>query len=147
MDSWAKARKASQVIREKLLEHGGQATVNSARGKAYVIRDARDGKSFLCRQLPVMPPYRYEVFDVVVQRLKESGGKARKGNGRNYRLGQGGCTEDTIVGAIGKYYWGKQEGDSVFDPVFVLAAVLEWADIAHNGRGYLELMGSSEQWD
>ncbi len=51
------------------------------------------------------------------------------------------------MGAIGKYYWGKQEGDSVFDPVFVLAAVLEWADIAYNGRGYLELMGDSEQWD
>ena len=30
-------------------------------------------------------------------------------------------------------------GDSVYDPVFVLAAVLEWADIAYNGRGYLEL--------
>lgn len=26
-----------------------------------------------------------------------------------------------------------------FDPVFVLAAVLDWAGIAHNERGYLTL--------
>ena len=35
---------------------------------------------------------------------------------------------------------GNKNGDSVFDPVFVLAAVLEWADIAHNERGELVLM-------
>ena len=34
---------------------------------------------------------------------------------------------------------GKKEGMSVFDPVFVLSAILDWAGIAHNGRGYLEL--------
>lgn len=38
-----------------------------------------------------------------------------------------------------KKYAGKREGDSVFDPVFVMAAVLEWAEIAHNERGYIEL--------
>ncbi len=27
----------------------------------------------------------------------------------------------------------------MFDPVFVLAAVLDWADIARNERGYLTL--------
>ena len=33
----------------------------------------------------------------------------------------------------------KKEGMSVFDPVFVLSAILDWAGIAHNERGYLEL--------
>ena len=28
---------------------------------------------------------------------------------------------------------------SVFDPVFVLAAILDWAGIVRNERGYLEL--------
>ena len=36
-------------------------------------------------------------------------------------------------------YYGKSEGESVFDPVFILAGILEWADIAKNGRGYIEL--------
>ena len=72
------------------------------------------------------------------EHLFRNGGKARKGNGRNYKLGYGDCTEDTIVGCIAKEYAGKKEGMSVFDPVFVLSAILDWAGIAHNERGYLE---------
>ena len=79
------------------------------------------------------------MFDVIVRLLFQTGGKARKGNGRNYKLGYGECTEDTVVGCIAKDYAGKKEGMSVFDPVFVLAAVLEWAGIVINGRGELIL--------
>lgn len=131
--------KASEIIKEQLYNNGGQATVHSLNGKAYLIQAGNDGRSFLCDALPLTPPYDYSVFDVIVDVLLQNGGKARKGNGRNYRLGYGQCTEDTVVGAIGKNYAGKSIGSSVFDPVFVLAAVLEWANIAHNGRGYLEL--------
>ena len=53
--------------------------------------------------------------------------------------GYGDCTEDTIVGCIAKEYAGKKEGMSVFDPVFVLSAILDWAGIVRNERGYLEL--------
>ena len=83
----------------------------------------------------IKPNYEYRVFDVIVELLLENGGRARKGNGRNYKLGEPECDETTVVGAIAKYYAGKKYGDSVFDPVFVFAAVLEWAGIAHNERG------------
>ena len=46
------------------------------------------------------------------------------------------------MGAIALNYAGKKLGDSVFDPVFVLAAVLEWAGIANNERGELVLTQS-----
>ena len=81
----------------------------------------------------------YVVFDTIVDLLVRNGGRARKGNGRNYKLGEPECDETTVVGAIAKYYAGKKYGDSVFDPVFVFAAVLEWAGIAHNERGELVL--------
>ena len=68
----------------------------------------------------------------------EQGGRARKGNGRNFKLGDAGCEETTVVGVIAKYR-GYEVGDSVYDPVFVMAAVLEWAGIARNGRGVLIL--------
>jgi hypothetical protein len=71
--------------------------------------------------------------------LLQQGGKARKGDGRRYHYGAGDCTDDTVVGMLAKDYFGKQPGESTLDPVFVLAAVLDWAGIAHNGRGYLEL--------
>lgn len=132
--------KASNIVRNKLYENGGRATVSSISGRTYTIKAANDGKSFLCDDLPVKPPYEYAVFDVVVDLLVRQGGKARKGNGRNFRFGDGDCTEDTVVGAIAKNYSGKSIGDSVYDPVFVLTSILEWAGIIHNGRGYIELV-------
>ena len=131
--------KASDIIREKLYENGGRATVYSVTGKPYIIRAANDGRTFLCNELPVSQAFTYDVFDVIVELLLSQDGVARKGNGRNYALGEGDCTLDTVVGAIGKNYFGATEGKYVFDPVFVLASVLDWAGIAHNERGYLRL--------
>ena len=135
-------KRPSEIIKEKILRNGGRVIVHSITGKPYEIRHCSDGKSFLCDQLPIKPPYTYDVFDVIVDLLVRQGGRADKGAGRNAKLGQSRCEETTVVGAIAKYYAGKREGESVYDPVFVMASVLEWADIAHNERGYLELTAS-----
>ena len=129
---------ASDIIKNKLIDCGGIATVRSVSGNSYVIQANADGNSFTCDELPITPPYEYRVFDVIVSLLFRNGGKARKGNGRNYRFGYGDCTEDTIVGCIAKDK-GIAEGAYAYDPVFVLSAILDWAGIAHNERGYLEL--------
>lgn len=130
--------KASEIIKAKLLDNGGRATVYTARGLPCEIRADSDGKSFVCDKLPIKPAYGYKVFDVIVDLLIAQGGRARKGNGRNYKLGEPACDKTTVVGAVA-IDRGNKAGDSVFDPVFVLAAVLEWAGIAHNERGELVL--------
>lgn len=135
----ASSVKASDIIRNKLYENSGKATVYSVTGKPYMIRAANGGHSFLCNELPIKPALTYEVYDVIVDLLVQQGGSARKGSGRNSALGEGNCTEDTVVGAIGKNYFKAPIGNYVYDPVFVLAAVLDWAGIAHNERGYLSL--------
>ena len=61
-----------------------------------------DGKTFTSDKLPISPPYEYDVFNVIVDLLLKQGGRARKGNGRNYKLGEAGCEENTVVGAIAK---------------------------------------------
>ena len=66
------------------------------------------------------------------------GGRAKKGNGR-HKLGDPDCNETTVVGFIGYNYFHYETGKSVPDPVFMLAAVLEWAGIASNERGELVL--------
>ena len=131
--------KASEIIKAKLKDNGGRVIVHTARGLPCEIVAHPDGKSFTSKKLPIKPPYEYVVFDTIVDLLVRNGGRARKGNGRNYKLGEPECDETTVVGAIAKYYAGKKYGDSVFDPVFVFAAVLEWAGIAHNERGELVL--------
>ena len=136
------SKKASEIIRAKLKACGGSAVVRTARGLPCEIVASPDGRSFTSDKLPIKPPYQYEVFDIIVDLLLENHGRARKGNGRSYRLGAPDCDESTVVGAIAYRYAGKKTGDSVFDPVFVLAAVLEWAEIAHNERGELVLTAS-----
>lgn len=132
------SRQASEIIKAKIKENGGHVTVYTARGLPCEIYAEADGETFTSDKLPIKPAYEYAVFDVIVNLLLEQGGRARKGNGRNFKLGDPGCEETTVVGAIAKYR-GRKIGDSVFDPVFVMAAVLEWAGIVHNGRGELIL--------
>lgn len=139
------SNKASQIIKQMLIERGGRAIVHTARGLPCEIRTAPDGVSFLSDKLPANPPWRYEVFDVIVNLLISQGGRARKGNGRNFKLGESACDETTVVGAIGYNYAHKRTGASVFDPVFVLAAVLEWAGIASNERGELVLTANFQE--
>lgn len=133
--------RASDIVRNKLYENGGQATVYSITGKPYTIKANPDGKTFSSEVLPIKPNYDYSVFDVIVEKLliKQPNYRARKGNARNYRLGIGECTEDTVAGTIGFHYFGKSVGSAVANPVFVFAAILDWAGIAHNCRGYIEL--------
>ena len=145
MSTWhvpESSKKASDIIKRKLMENNGRVIVYTVRGLPCEIRAASDGVSFLSNKLPINPPWRYEVFDVIVDLLISQGGRARKGNGRNYKLGETECDETTVVGAIGYQYAHAESGKSVYDPVFVLAAVLEWAGIANNERGELVLTAS-----
>ena len=136
------SHKASEIIRAKIKENGGRVIVHTARGLPCEIIASPDGRSFTCDKLPIKPPYQFAVFDVIVDLLLENNGRARKGNGRNYRLGDPECDETTVVGAIGYNYAGKTRGSSVYDPVFVLSAVLDWAGIASNERGEIVLTAS-----
>lgn len=132
------SNRASEIIKAKLMDNGGHVTVYTARGLPCEVWVNADGLSFTSDKLPIKPPYEYRVFDVIVDLLVSQGGRARKGNGRNYKLGENNCDKTTVVGAVA-IDRGNKPGDSVFDPVFVLAAILEWAGIAHNERGELVL--------
>ena len=133
-----KSTRASEIIKAKLMDNGGHVTVHTARGLPCEVWMNADGTSFTSDKLPIKPPYEYQVFDVIVNLLVSQGGCARKGNGRNYKLGESNCDKTTVVGAVALSR-GYTVGNSVFDPVFVLAAILEWAGIAPNERGELVL--------
>lgn len=137
--------KASEIIKAKLKENGGRVIVHTARGLPCEVWAASDGVSFVSDKLPIKPPFRFEIFDLIVELLVASHGRARKGNGRNYRVGHPDCDETTVVGYLAKNYFGKKDGESTFDPVFVLSAILEWAGIVRNGRGELVLTASYKE--
>ena len=132
--------KASDIIREKLIASGGTATVRMVRGGLFTITITSDGKAFETKKLPGVN-YGFDVFDIVLDLLHKNGGKAKKGKGRSSaKLGQPGCELDTVDGAVGHLYMGKQVGESILSPAFALAAILEWAELCHNkDDGEIEL--------
>ncbi len=130
--------KASDIVKAKLKEFGGTVTVLSLSANAYKIWANADGSSFGCDKLQ-SNHYPFEIFDIVVDFLEKNGGKAKKGNAHK-KLGEPDCDCTTVAGAIGYEYFKKKNGDSISDPVHIIAAVLEWAGIACNKRGYIELV-------
>ncbi|MDR0914948.1 MAG: DUF2089 domain-containing protein [Oscillospiraceae bacterium] len=134
-----KSAKASDIIRGMLVTAGGTATLPShSKRSTYKIRLSDDGQSLITESLP-QHNFSLSVFDIIVDLLKEQGGQARKGNAWNSRVGYGNCTNDTIVGRIATGYFGKKDGESTYDPVSVLGAVLVWANICNFLPGKLEL--------
>ena len=131
---------ASSIIKDQLISSNGKTTIHTYNGTPYDICLTEDGIGFTCKALPGIP-YEFKVFDYIVALLIREGGKAKKGyaRGKHDKVGSERCNKHTVTGVIALEYYGKSIGDSVFDPVFVLAGILEWADIAKNERGYLEL--------
>lgn len=136
-----KSAKASDIVKRKLYEHNGAVTIPLLDGKLCRITVSRDGTFFTSDKL-TSHKFEFRVFDVIADLLLSSaGGRAPKGNGHGEedKVGYGKCTPDTVLGAIAIQYFQKSLGASTLDPVFVLAAVLDWVGIAKNCRGYIEL--------
>lgn len=147
MSNWGsvdyKSINASAIIKRKLYEHNGAVTIPLLNGERCRINATNDGAGFTSNRLDNNGlKFEFRVFDIIVDLLLSSeGGRAKKGNGRGKadKVGYGKCTPDTVVGTIAINYFGKEYGKSTFDPVFVLAAILDWADIARNCWSYMEL--------
>jgi len=131
--------KASEIIIQKLKSTGGTATITLLNGdKTYISMQGR--AYFVSDKLPHQE-VDFSIFDIVVSYLKERPyGKADKGGCRNSKVGHDKCGKDTVMYVIATQYYGKKEGESSFDPLFVIAAILDWAGIARNRRGFMELM-------
>lgn len=129
--------RASEIVKRKLKECGGRTMITSYSGRQYEVWAEPDGMKFGCSALHGNTYY-YDMFDKVVEFLERNGGKARKGIGRA-PLGSEKCGLDTVAGAILQDYFGVSIGGSGFDPSFAIVAILDWAGVIHNRRGYVEL--------
>ena len=89
--------------------------------------------------LGAMPMIPWNVFAETVDFLKANGGKATKGNAMNYKLGEKGLPLDSIEGHIAHKLYNKKLGDSIFRRITPIAAILDWAGICENKRGFLLL--------
>ena len=134
--------KASEIIINKLNSNGGEAYVNLLNGDTAHIQIV-DDSYFVSNKLPHQK-IDFSIFDLVVDFLKsEPHFRAIKGGCRNSEVGEDKCSRGTVMYVIAKKYYGKKDGESSFDPLFVIASILDWANIARNKRGYMELINAS----
>jgi len=129
--------KASELIRTKLEQNGGTATVQGYKGNLYKIWLTPDKEAVGCEKIPF--DFQLNIFDEIVGYMQSHKGKIKKGQGRNHRFGEPECDENTVVGIIAIHNQHPKIGDSVLDPQFAFSAILAWADIVYNKFGYLEL--------
>lgn len=84
------------------------------------------------------------VFEETVRLLTGNGDgpaseKVRKGNAMSGKLGDKKLPLDSVEGHLASIVFDKQAGDSVFRRITPIAAILDWASVCENKRGYLSL--------
>jgi len=85
--------------------------------------------------------YSFELFNILQEEsYRFHNNRIPKGNARNNKLGDPGCDINTCVGILGYKFFKKSTEDYVLDPIHVVAAILEWAEIAKNERGYIRFL-------
>lgn len=134
-------QKASETIYNILKENHGSIIVKTLRGKSHIFTLSSDETYIESQTALRSQKLDLNCFDIVMEFLLEKGGKALKGGGRDKesKVGQGKCTQDTVCGCIAMNYYGNIEGESTFDPVFAVSAILEYAGICNNKYGWLEI--------
>ncbi len=133
-------KNVSEYLKEYYLSNGKRIIVTTLRGKQHEICLSDDNKYFYSytglRQNNVLY---LNWFDGIVDFIKQNGGRVEKGGCRNSKVGQGNCTKGTLCYYVATECYGKCDGESSFDPIFIVAAILENAGICKNGRGYIQL--------
>jgi hypothetical protein len=127
-------------IKEKLNASGGRATITLYSKDSCDIEYDTNGRGLISPKIPPANQLTWEAFDAAVEVVINNSGKAVKGKARSgAKLGSDDLPLDSIEGYIAHKVHGVQIGETAFGPGFVIAAVLDWAEICHNERGYLTI--------
>lgn len=133
-------KNVSEYLKEYYLSNGKRIIVTTLRGKQHEICLSDDNKYFYSYTGLRQNNFLYlNWFDGIVDFIKQNGGKVEKGGCRNSKVGQGNCTKGTLCYYVATECYGKCDGESSFDPIFIVAAILENAGICKNERGYIQL--------
>lgn len=127
-------------IKQKLNACKGRTTISLLQGDKCEIWYAADGKGLVSPKIPPLNQLTWETFDAAVEVVINNGGKAAKGKARSgAKLGSEGLPLNSVEGYIAHKVHGVQEGQTTFGPGFVIAAILDWAEICKNERGYISV--------
>jgi hypothetical protein len=126
-------------IKSQFDKKGNPAKIPLMSGKKkFEARSENDG--VYVDNLKNQPFLPWKIFSESVNYIKENGGKAKKGNTTNSRLGDPNLGLDTLEGYIASKIYGCKTGETVFKRVNSIASLLAWAGICENTRGQIILI-------
>ena len=119
--------KAVQQIRIKFNETESPATIPLFKGGTFTARLVNEGMEV--DNLETQPFLHWSAFQEAVCVLIRNGGRARRGDAMNSRLGDPDLSLDSIEGHVAHVVYGKQVGETVFRRITPIACILVWAGI------------------
>ncbi|MFZ3076241.1 MAG: hypothetical protein WA114_08715 [Psychrobacter glacincola] len=127
-------------IKEKLNSSEGIASIPLYSGDSCDIWFDEGDRGLVSPKIPPKNQLGWEAFDAAVEVVTNNGGKAKKGNAQSgAKLGSEKLMLDSVEGYIAHKVHGVQEGETAFGPGFVICAILDWAEVCKNERGYLRI--------
>lgn len=130
-------KSVSEYLKAYYLSNGKRIIVTTLTGKQHEIC-LYDDNCFYSETGLKQHKLKLDWFDGIVDFIKQNGGRVKKGGCRS-KAGQGNCTEGTLGYYVATECYGKCDGGSSTDPIFIIAAILENAGICKNERGYIQL--------
>lgn len=131
-------------IKSQFDKKGKSAKIPLMSGKHFFeARSEVDG--VYVDNLKAQPFLPWETFSEAVNCIRENGGKAKKGNVTNSKLGDSNLGLDTLEGHIASKVYGCRIGDTVLKRVTPIASILAWAGICENTRGQIILISNEKE--
>ena len=131
-------------IKNQFDKKGNPAKIPLMSGKQFFeVRSEADG--VYVNNLKKDPFLPWNIFSESVNCIKENGGKVKKGNATNSRLGDPNLGLDTLEGYIASKVYDCKVGDAVFKRINAVASVLAWAEICENTRGQISLLEEGKE--
>lgn len=132
----------SDVLRTLYNYNGGEITVTLLNGTKHKVKLSNNAEYlYSITGLGKSNHLKLEWFDKIVKYIVDNGGRVKKGGSRNKnaKVGCENCAYGTLAYYVATECYGKKEGDSSFDPIFMVAAILDNAGICKNERGYISI--------
>lgn len=130
---------ALKKIRKKFSESTCPVEIPLLRGNRSFSAELVDG-GIEVSNLGSQPFLPWEVFQEALCVLIRSGGRAKRGDAMNHRLGDPQLSLDSIEGHIAHIAYGKKPGDSVFRRITPIVCVLVWSGVCEAAPGEVVLL-------
>ena len=126
-------------IRSKFSVAGNPAQVPFIRGTGSFVAELTD-TGIRVNNLGNQPFLPWAVFQEAICILIRNGGRAKRGDAMNFRLGESGLKMDSIEGHIANVVYGKNEGVAITRRITPIACILIWAGVCKAEPGELVLI-------